>query len=452
MTDFSWWVIDGLAVGAPGISMACRVATARGHRCAMADRHWRPDGSTVLLSYYWTEQLGEIVRSLRERALGPGAASVLVGGQSAMANPQSLSPWCSHVYLGAAELWDGTLEHPQVLDLSSKPSEPCAAVYPDVLSVQITEGVTMKQKRSGLQLTRGCKRRCLFCQYAWIVPTAEVPLEDALVAIRYRGTKALRLIGTDRGSYSGWATVAEAMRENDAVHTTGDISVREILGNPSVVDELTLLRMGIEGCSARLRAMVGKPITDDELVEAIGIAWRAGKRSITWYMIYGLPSEGADDYACLLEVLRRLGRDVMTGGTVAIAWNAFQPNAMTPMQWCASATEVADPEALRRMQRTRVHGLTVMHKPPHTSESRLVERMCYLRATAATARVTYALATEKKWRDHPEWARRAYADIEGCDPCAAWPADKPLPWDGWVMHNRARLEKIANKRGWYGKS
>ena len=110
-----------------------------------------------------------------------------------------------------------------------------------------------------------------------------------------------------------------------------------------------------EAGSQRLRDVINKNVTEDDLERATRAAFAAGWRRCKLYFMMGLPSETDEDIVAIAQLADRtyeIAREVVPpaqrgGVSVSISCSVFIPKAATPFQWCA---QTPDDEVKRRQQ------------------------------------------------------------------------------------------------------
>jgi hypothetical protein len=427
----------GEAASCYGLDLVCEGLRRRGH--VIGGEPAKPSGIT-LCSLYWPDQLYDLVRWLKRTGYKRFGRPMVVGGNTATANPAAVLPWVERVFLGDGEDWDGQLDGPHMVAREA----PAPAVISRAAAVHPLPIVAHKKTDvSVVEISRGCKQRCFFCQYAWLKPYREADLTDVAIAIRKRTTKVLRVFAADRAQHSSMAAVTALIEQAHALDLSSDASLRHIIKRPGILAHLKRLRLGIEGMSARLRRMVGKPATDDEIVEVMREAGERGIRHMHWYLIFGLPGETDDDARQFAELLARVGEVLAGRGlTMFVVWNAFQPSPLTPMQWCAAAYQYPR-ERLELVRRAWVPGLTMAYRGGNHSDGLLLARMIASRAGEGAAELVYNLALKRQMaKQATAWVRREFERVMGFDAVGALDQAQPLPWDRYVQYDRAKLERI----------
>jgi len=104
----------------------------------------------------------------------------------------------------------------------------------------------------------------------------------------------------------------------------------------------TGLTFAPEGGTARLRDVINKNVSEDDLIATVGAAFEAGWRSVKLYFMCGLPTETDDDVVAIAALAHRVietGRQISGRRDIGctISLGAFVPKPDTPFQWVGQA-------------------------------------------------------------------------------------------------------------------
>ena len=178
--------------------------------------------------------------------------------------------------------------------------------------------------------SRGCKKKCLFCQVGWQVKYAEnsdVKLLRQVRSLRAAGYK-VNVVTNDAPALSYFSELG-TMEHFSASYS----QTRQLLSETGTVDRLKgkvrSVRFGVEAPSSRLRKWVGKPIETRDLYE-LTVALLSAGIGVRWFMIAGLPGETDEDYDELREVVQSIRHDARKGA-LQLSFTAFCTDPAAPL-------------------------------------------------------------------------------------------------------------------------
>ena len=91
--------------------------------------------------------------------------------------------------------------------------------------------------------------------------------------------------------------------------------------------------LAIEAGSERLRKVINKNVTEEQIFEAVKICRENGLKGVKFYGMLGLPTECDEDLEELLRLAKRL-KEENKGFDISFGFSSFVPKANTPFQWC----------------------------------------------------------------------------------------------------------------------
>lgn len=204
--------------------------------------------------------------------------------------------------------------------------------------------------RIALEVMRGCTRGCRFCQAGMVTRPVREKTMDILLA---QAEELVQATGHEDISLLSLSTTDHSQAE-DLVHELmnlfgerrisvslpsqrADVDCVRLLESIQTVRK-TGLTFAPEAGTQRMRDVVNKNVTEENLFAAVNAALDAGWRRIKLYFMIGLPFEEDDDVVGIGDLANRIAKLARTkrssGFSVSVGVSAFVPKPHTPFQWC----------------------------------------------------------------------------------------------------------------------
>jgi radical SAM superfamily enzyme YgiQ (UPF0313 family) len=390
---------------------------------------------------------------------------LLAGGPAITANPQPLSPIFDAFAIGEAEVIVPPLVETLKAGIGESRDELLSALahlpglyvpsqyqisniqypvqrqwLPDLNTHSTTSVVLTPDTEFGdmylMEIARGCGRGCRFClagyTYRPVRERSPAPLlEQARNGLRYRDR--IGLVSAAVSDYSRIEELATGLRGMGAKLSVSSLRVDplpEALLRALAESEVRTLTIAPEAGSQRLRTLINKKVSEDDLMRAAELSARYDFAQLKLYFMLGLPTETDEDVQALIDLVLAVRERFPRRITVNIT--PFVPKAHTPFQWVAMAPVEGLKGGVNRVEQAlRPGGIAVKAESPAWAAVQGI-------LSRGDGRVGQALVRAQR-RSLAAW-RQALREcqLDAAEYLRRRSLDEPLPWavvDSGVSHD-----------------
>ncbi len=382
---------------------------------------------------------------------------VIAGGPCITANPMPLSPFFDCLCIGEAEpilptmlpvLSEGIRDrrHELLKALVSLPGiylpqhhtgTPVVRQWAKNLDdFPVTSTILTRDTELGnlflIEAERGCNWGCRFC----LVGNAFRPMRfrsvDKLIAqakigLQYR--KRLGLVGPAVTDHPHIEELVTQLQQMGAELSVSSLRVKPL--PPAVLSEVArsgarTIALAPEAGSQRLRQVIRKGITEDDILEAIDKVARQGIKQVKLYFMIGLPSETDEDIEAISKLALKCKNILdkqQAGCRLTLSVSPFVPKAGTPFQWLPmESPQVLNHRLAMLKNSLQPKGIKIKAESPAWSQVQAV----LARGDTELAEVLASIEeiSLAGWRQAIE---KTHLDIDFYAH-QRWDTDKKLPW------------------------
>ncbi|MBQ3193385.1 MAG: TIGR03960 family B12-binding radical SAM protein [Oscillospiraceae bacterium] len=242
------------------------------------------------------------------------------------------------------------------------------AYFPTKMIVPSTEIV---HDRANLEVFRGCIRGCRFCQAGFSCrpvrkKSPEVLYRQAVETLEHSGCNEITISSLSTSDYRGLKALTDEMipycAENkinlSVPSLRADNFSRELMEKLQTVRK-SGLTFAPEAGTQRLRDVINKNLTEDEILNTCAQAFSGGWNNVKLYFMLGLPTETDEDVLGIAELVYKViqtwkanASNKKRGLRVHVATAYFVPKPHTPFQW---EKQISPQEYLRRCKLLKSH-------------------------------------------------------------------------------------------------
>ncbi len=287
-----------------------------------------------------------------------------------------------------------------------------------------------------MEVARGCANRCGFCLASYInLPLRFMSYEEIIkiIDLGLEHTDKIALLGAQLSAHPKFGKICEYIYEKICSGRKIEMSVSSLRVDAITPDILKTLvaceqknvTLAIEAGSERLRKVINKNLTKEQIFNAAETAKNAGLKGFKFYGMLGLPTETYEDLDEMISLAKEL-KQKYKGFDITFGFSTFVPKPNTPFQWCGR-------ESTKLLEEKSAYIKKEMHKIG-VQASVSSAKWDYWQAVLSRGDNTFGDFLEEVYRSGGKLgAFKRAAKLCNINPdyyaCENWSFDKKLPWD-----------------------
>ncbi len=194
-----------------------------------------------------------------------------------------------------------------------------------------------------VEISRGCANRCGFCLASYMnLPLRTVPYDEIISTLEkgLKHTDKIALLGAQISAHPNFEEILDYIYKKIQSGQNIEMSVSSLRVDsikPQILRTLVAagqknVTLAIEAGSERLRRVINKNLTEEQIFNAVKIAAECGLKGFKFYGMLGLPTETDEDINEMINLAERIKKQYKNFD-ISFGFSSFVPKPNTPFQW-----------------------------------------------------------------------------------------------------------------------
>ena len=286
-----------------------------------------------------------------------------------------------------------------------------------------------------VEVVRSCPEMCRFCLASYLtLPFRTASLEDSLIPAINKGLKVtnrLGLLGASVTQHPKFETLLDYLSQPQyedvrlSIASVRTNTVTEKLAQTLTKRDTRSITIAVESGSERLRQIVNKKLSNEEIIQAAVNAKAGGLKAIKFYGMAGIPGETTEDIEQTITMMEAV-KKAAPGLRLTLGCSTFVPKSHTPFQWFG-----VNPEAKTRLKylekQLRKRGIDFR---PESYNWSVIQALI----SRGDRRLASLLELTREYGDSVGSYKRAFKQLRGKIPTLDfyvhrnWSQEQILPW------------------------